>query len=75
MKMQLQKHSSDCLRCQIKGNTKRTTGLVKVQSVLCEVAGCLKKVFLVCLVIVSVYDKGINREITNKVIVVVYIKL
>ena len=54
----------------------------EIQSVLCEDAEHLKRVIVVWrslpnkwLVIVIVYAKSVNRAITNKAIVVVYIKL
>ena len=40
-------HLSDCLLCYIKGMAKQASELVKVQSVLCEDAMCLKRLIVV----------------------------
>ena len=60
------------------------SGLVKVQSILCKDAFedsnhgfkiSEEDLSHNCLVIVTVYAKGVNRGITSNAIVVVYIKL
>ena len=43
----LQEHSSECLHCHIKGKAKHVNELVKVQSVLCEDALCVKRIIVV----------------------------
>ena len=43
----LQEHSSASLRCHIKAKAKHTTAWVKIQSVLCEDAVCLRRVIMV----------------------------
>ena len=76
MNIQLQEHSSHCLPFY-KRPTKAGDCVSKIQSVLCKERNLCLKVFVtkICLLIVIVYVKVANREITNKAIVVVYIKL
>ena len=67
-----------------KGKTRQATQLVKVQSVLCKEAGCLKRVIVFwrcllqiffehCLVNVIVYEKDVHREIRDEENVVICI--
>ena len=79
----LQEHSSDCLSCLTKCKAWQATVLVKAQLDLCKDAGCaiviwkfpLQRSVEQCLVMVIIDAKSINTGITNKAIVVVYVKL
>ena len=68
MNVHVQVHSSDCLLCHIKGSAFEESNLDF------KTFG-YKDLSNKCRVIVTVYARSVNREITNQAIVVVYIML
>ena len=85
MSFRLKKYSSHWFHCHIKGKAKQATELVKVQSVLCEEAVYLQKIIVVWRSPLQWSDeqlpsnfyylrKTVQRGITNKSIVINYIK-